>query len=211
MLQVTTNDVRERIEAVRSLAIFNDCIRSHVLDEIDLSEIAGKLGANQYCQARQNIAPSMQWRVFSHCASVTRLYALYESFVYQLISDWITKVPVLYPSYSALPANVVIAHRVGVGQLLQKWWGGPRTEHLTELKLIDGLFRGLSSANPYTLLSDAFFIDLANLRLEELDRLFGRVGLSGLTEWLTNHTQMKQYCEGAGVTVGDRLKDLIDY
>lgn len=211
MFAVTPDRVRKDIAAVRALSQFNEQIRSHFSDEKDLSGEAQKLGATSYIEARRYIAEPLQWKVFSHCASVTRLYALYEGFVYELISAWLKMVPALYGSYERLPDVIIKQHRVGVGVLLQKWGAGARTEHLTELSIVQALYLARSGDKNFELIADAFFIDLRNLRHQELCSLFTRVSIENLGNWLEGHSELKALCDAAGTTVAGRLNELVEY
>jgi hypothetical protein len=211
MIAVTPEKVYRDIAAVCALSQFNDHIRSHVIDEADLSPAAAEAGATKYIEARRYIAEPVQWKVFSHCASVTRLYALYEGFVYELVSAWLEVVPSLYPSYARLPDAIINQHRVGVGVLLQKFGGGFRNDELTELRIVQPLYSGLSGQQDFSLISDAFFADLRNLRHDELCSLFRRVSLDNLSGWLGGHAELQAMCNAAGTTVVGRLKELIDF
>jgi hypothetical protein len=211
MIAVTPERVLRDIAAVCALSQFNDHIRSHVLEEADLSQAAAEAGATKYIEARSYVAEPVQWRIFSHCASVTRLYALYEAFIYELISDWLKIVPSLYPSYARMPEALINQHRVGVGILLQKFGGGFRNQGLSELGIVEPLYSALSGQDRFSLISDAFFIDLRNLRHDELCSLFRRVSLDNLSGWLDGHTELQAMCDAAGTTVMGRLKELVDF
>ncbi|HUO44133.1 MAG TPA: MAE_28990/MAE_18760 family HEPN-like nuclease [Burkholderiales bacterium] len=211
MIVVTPEKVRSEIAAVCALSQFNEYIRSHIIDEADLSPAAVAAGATNYLEARHHVAEPLQWKVFSHCASVTRLYALYEGFVYELISAWVKAVPSLYSSYARMPEAIVNQHRVGVGVLLQKFGGGYRNEQLTELRIIEPLYFGLSGQEEFSLVSDAFFIDLRNLRHDELCGLFNKVSLDNLGGWLGGHMELQAVCNLAGTTVVGQLKELVDF
>lgn len=209
MIAVTPSRVQKDIAAVCALSQFNEHIRSHFLDEPDLSGEAGRVGAASYIAARGHLAEPLQWKVFSHCASVTRLYALYEGFVYELISEWLKMVPALYGAYEQLPEPILKNHRAGVGALLQKLGQGARTEHLTELSIVKALYLGRSGDRNFELVADAFFIDLRNLRHGELCTLFSKVSIENLGSWLDGHSELKSLCEGT--TVLARLNELVDY
>lgn len=211
MIAVTPEKVLRDISAVCALSQFNDHIRSHVIDEADLSQSATEADATKYIEARNHVAEPAQWRIFSHCASVTRLYALYEAFVYELISDWLKVVPSLYPSYARMPEALLNQHRVGVGTLLQKFGGGFRNQELSELSIVEPLYSALSGQATFSLISDAFFVDLRNLRHEELCSLFRRVSLDNLSGWLDGHADLQAMCDAAGTTVIGRLKELVDF
>jgi hypothetical protein len=211
MIGITPEKVRRNIAAICAVSQFNEHIRSHVIDEADLSTAALAADAPKYVEARRHVAEAVQWKVFSHCAAVTRLYALYEAFVYDLISAWLKIVPSLYPSYAQLPDALITQHRVGVGVLLQKFGGGARTEELTELGIVGPLYLGLSGHQSFALVADAFFIDLRNLRHEELCGLFRRASLGDLDAWLSGHSELQAMCDSAGTTLAGRLKELVEY
>ncbi len=211
MLTVTPQRVQSEIASVCALTQFNELMRTHVIDEPDLSASATQLGAISYVESRKFITDPVHWRVFSHCASVTRIYAAYESYVFELLSEWLRLVPTLYSSYAQLPDSLLKQHRVGVGVLLQRFGNGFRSEELTELRIVQPLFAGLSGTGAFGLTSEAFFIDLRNLRHDQLCALFGRVSLDNLSGWLDRHEELRSMCDAAGTTVASRLKELIDF
>src|SRR5262245_54767141 len=72
-----------------------------------------------------------EWRLYDHCAAVTRLYAIYEQFVTAAVGLWLSQLPDLYGPYGSLPESVRNAHRMGTGDILIHH-GGDRYAHLTE-------------------------------------------------------------------------------
>ncbi|WP_341734285.1 MAE_28990/MAE_18760 family HEPN-like nuclease [Microcoleus sp. EPA2] len=65
------------------------------------------------------IMPSEEeWEIYDRSAVVTRLYAIYERFVEDLISDWLRLLPDLVPRYSDLEEKIQNTHREGIGRLL---------------------------------------------------------------------------------------------
>jgi len=144
MLVVTPEKVLRDISSICQLSRFNEHIRSHIVDEADLSEAATRLGAEQYIAARKNTAEPLAWKVFSHCASVTRLYALYEGYVYELLSDLVNAFPDIYQKAGDLPEPVLKNYRTGIGSLLQKYGDGYVNAELNELQLATSLQKVLS-------------------------------------------------------------------
>jgi hypothetical protein len=98
-----------------------------------------------------------------------------------------------------------------VGVLLQKFGGGARTEELTELGIVGPLYLGLSGHQTFALIADAFFIDLRNLRHDELCGLFRKASLGDLGAWLAGHSELQAMCDSAGTTLAGRLKELVEY
>ena len=69
------------------------------------SQEPSKLTAFPSLQDLINAMPSdEEWRVYEHCAVVNRLYAIYESFVENLIENWVRELPRIVPIYSELDA-----------------------------------------------------------------------------------------------------------
>jgi hypothetical protein len=91
--------VKANISAIRSIIRTNDKIRDIAFGDVSLrTEEIQQLLIN----ISQDIPELTDWRVYHHCAVVTRLYAIYETFVEDLIEDWLILLPSLYSNYSEL-------------------------------------------------------------------------------------------------------------
>jgi hypothetical protein len=202
--------LRRNIAQLKLLYQVNESTRKHFSEDGDLTEIAQKIGAYNYLNA-QNLMPSqLEWRVHDYSAFITQLYALYESFVYDLIKQWLGYLPKFFPNWIDLSPSVVESYRAGVGNLLQKF-GGPRTEHLSQLSLIEGLYFGISGSGAYSFVSEAFFIGLQNLRESELSNLCTKVGLINYSQWFSNGpSDLNSMCSAQGFTVVSKLKNFIE-
>ncbi|TVP64860.1 MAG: hypothetical protein EA343_04610 [Nodularia sp. (in: Bacteria)] len=145
-------------------------------------------------QLLQDIPKSGEWRIYDHCAVVTRLYAIYERFVEKLISDWLILLPGLYPRYSDLDETIRNNHRLGVGKLLTELTK-TRYEDLSPERVMQGLFYGTTGEKEYELLPDAFLIHEQNLRRKTLERLFTNAGISNAWIWVEKHRSIKYFLE----------------
>jgi hypothetical protein len=210
MLPITTERLRNELAAIRTIVEFYEHVGLHFQNEDPLDEAAKAGNAKEYLRARQSLPQKLARVIFNHCAFVTRLYAVYEQFVLDLAAEWVRLLPRFYGDYASLDEKVRNEYRVGIGNLLQKY-GGPRTDHLSELNLVTGLYEGLNSSPGYSLLPDAFFFDLNNLKENELSRLFERIGLDGVKSWLANFPPLVAHCETAEASVQSRLKTLVEY
>jgi MAE_28990/MAE_18760-like HEPN len=192
LLEKNTKD----INAIRLIIQTNDKLRLIISNQIQEH--------NQYFDERINnlidIAPPLtEWRIYDHCSVVTRLYAIYENFVEDLIKDWLISLPDIYSSYFLLEESIKKTHRDGVGHLLLKK-DYKRYQHLTESQIIKGFFNGISSieniqCEKYELLADAFLIYEQNLRKDSLEKLFNGVGIKNTWNWVDNHREIKQYIQ----------------
>lgn len=164
-------------------------------------------------QLIQNIPNAREWRIYEHCAAVTRLYAIYERFVEDLIRDWLAILPKIYLSYSDLEERIRTTHHMGVGKLLLDL-NKNRYEHLSIEEVISGLFRGVSDGKGYELLPDAFLIHEQNLRKEILEKLLADAGIPYAWSWLEKHRTLKHFVQevrGNQNTAEGELNELISY
>jgi hypothetical protein len=129
--------------------------------------------------------------IYDHCAAVTRLYALYEYFVEELVQDYLRRLPEIFASYSDLPPSTRSQHRIGAGQIMQKWSESSPYKHLAEETIASGLVDGLRGQRNYKLLPDAFLIDPQNYRADILARIFGYLGFCDCLSFVKKQPDLK--------------------
>ncbi|HEX4004045.1 MAG TPA: MAE_28990/MAE_18760 family HEPN-like nuclease [Candidatus Acidoferrales bacterium] len=134
-----------------------------------------------------SVPDKLDWQVYDHCAAVTRIYAAYERFVGDLVGEYIRMLPNLYGKYADLPPSVTKQHRRGIGHILSKLGESGLYKNLEEAVVVAQLAGGLSGAAGYTLLTEAFFIDRQNLRLQVLERLFVSLGFENVGQSIEKH------------------------
>lgn len=125
---------------------------------------------------RDNAPSSDDWRVHIRCASVTRIYAIYENFVENLVGEWVDNLPKLYPSCELLPETIKNTHRIGSTILLnddnrRNRWELERSQIVRNLHITE-------NSNKYKLTSAAFLLHDNNLRKEVLEKMLNSAGLN---------------------------------
>ncbi|NEQ75818.1 MAG: hypothetical protein F6K23_23930 [Okeania sp. SIO2C9] len=131
-----------------------------------------------------------QWKLYEHCAVVTRLYAIYERFVEELISTWLQYLPQLVENYLELDEKIQNTHREGVGRILLEF-KKDRFKDLSENQVIIGLFYGTTGENKnYELLPQAFLLHDQNLRKDILEKLFTDAGIGNTWKWVIKHRKV---------------------
>ncbi|MEG4057113.1 MULTISPECIES: MAE_28990/MAE_18760 family HEPN-like nuclease [unclassified Microcoleus] len=200
-----------KISTVRSMIKTNDRLREIVFqDSSDIKE----LKENPEFAALIEVIPSKQeWRIYDRSAVVTRLYAIYERFVEDLISDWLRRMPDLVPRYSDLGQTVQNTHQEGIGRLLIDIKKN-RFQHLSVEKVVQGLSCGITDTGKYELLPDAFLLHEQNLRKEVLETVLKNAGIDEAWKWVINHKEIKYFVEevrGSQNTAEGELKQLVDY
>ncbi|MBS9393040.1 MAG: hypothetical protein HEQ29_07725 [Dolichospermum sp. LBC05a] len=144
MFQNLLMAVKANISAIRSIIKTNEKIRDIAFGDVSLrTEEIQQLLIN----ISQDIPELTDWRVYDHCAVVTRLYAIYETFVEDLIEDWLILLPSLYSNYSELNETIRKTHQSGVGRLLQEILkeDNHRYKNLSTQQVMYGLLNGETS------------------------------------------------------------------
>jgi MAE_28990/MAE_18760-like HEPN len=191
MFQDLVKTVISDADTVTSILLTNDRFRTIFLDEenqlreelIKIKEIASLIDGTPN---------EVAWRVYDHCSTVTRLYAVYEKFVKNLITDWLEFLPNCITEYKDLEKRIRDTHRIGVGRLLVDL-SKNRFEHLSVEKVVRSLFSGVNEESEYDLIPDAFLLHEQNLRKDELNKLICDAGIDNAWDWIQNHREVKQY------------------
>jgi len=167
----------------------------------------------QFTKLIEGVPSEQEWLVYDRCAVVTRLYAIYERFVEDLIAEWLELLPDIVTEYSDLEKSIKDTHQIGVGRLLLDL-KKKRFEHLSINEVIQGLFDGVTGQEKYKLIPDAFLLHEQNLRREVLEKLFADAGISNAWDWVNKHRTVKQFIEevrGSQNTAEGELNELITY
>jgi MAE_28990/MAE_18760-like HEPN len=200
------------IDTVRKTIQINERLRGILLtkDSLAKQELQEK---TKFLSLLEVLPIEIGWQVYDHCAAVTRLYAIYEHFVEDLISDWLRLLPELILPYSTLGEKIQNTHREGVGRLLLDL-NKNRFQHLSVEKVIQGLFSGVTDTDKYELLPEAFLMHEQNLRKEVLEKLLADTGIENAWKWIVNYRKIKNFVEevrGSQNTAEGELKQLVDY
>ncbi|MEQ8537583.1 MAG: MAE_28990/MAE_18760 family HEPN-like nuclease [Coleofasciculus sp. D1-CHI-01] len=215
IFQELLKTIQRNISTVRSIIKVNEkLIRAAFGDKSIITQEWGTQADSIIDQLTQDAPEPKDWRIYDHCAVVTRLYAIYERFVEDLIREWIQLLPDLFPVYADLGDRICNTHRIGVARLLLDITKN-RFGHLSVEEVIRGLFYGASgTGEKYELLPDAFLLHEQNLRKDTLEKLFADAGILNAWAWVEKHRKIKYFVEevrGSENTAEGELNELIDY
>jgi hypothetical protein len=204
MFRELINTVPLKITTVRSIIKTNDILREMMFGDVELPN------TRLITLLRENLPEKSEWKVYDHSAVVTRLYAIYERFVEDLISQWLTLLPEIVPTYLDLEEKIRTAHKVGVGKILQS---PNRFPNLSVMDIVQGLFDGEMGTQKYQLLSHAFLLHEENLRQGALVKLLADAGIKETWQWIVKHRNVKKFIEERGNDhhIEDELEGLITY
>lgn len=139
MFEKLLSKAKNDINTVRSIIKTNEDIRIVIYENKSIERKKSEDYFKLLRQIKQNAPKMTDWRIYDHCAAVTKLYAIYENFVEDLIRDWLMLLPQLCPNYSNLEERIRSTHQLGVGRLLIDL-KKKRYEHLILEDVVNGLF-----------------------------------------------------------------------
>lgn len=157
-------------------------------------------------------ADATNWRIIDHCAAVTRTYALFESFVQQILREYLAFLAGAY-SLSALGPDFKAKYTRGIGQILLDQ-DKLRYHNLDLATVVSAASDALANKSGYQLQPEALLRAEQNLRMGELQRLFGQCGLSGIESWITSHRAVKEFFatqSRLSETAASELKQIVEY
>jgi MAE_28990/MAE_18760-like HEPN len=203
-----SNNINPKIDIVRKSIRLNKKLRILIdrdVNEIDNSQLLQEVIAE--------IPKELAWLGYENCAVVTKLYAIYESFVEKIITTWIKELPKLVPKYSDLDDRIKEHYIDNVGRIFRDI----KKQRFSDLKLdeiISKLYYCVTNHQRYELLPDAFTIHDRHLRKEDLEELFKNAGIiSNAWEWVKNNRNIQNFITNNSeeTTAEGLLKELIDY
>ncbi|GCL38714.1 hypothetical protein IQ227_25125 [Anabaena aphanizomenioides LEGE 00250] len=204
--------VKDNISTIRAIIKTNEKIRDIAFGDVSVYPEETKI---VLMDMFQDIPEATDWRVYDQCAVVTRLYAIYESFVEDLIQSWVILLPDLYPNYLDLNDAIRKTHQSGVGRLLQEILREDNNRYkLSAQKVILGLLNGETGENKYELLPEAFLFHEQNLRKNSLERLLASAGIIDSWSWVVNHRDIKNFLKeirGNQTTLEKEMNIFISY
>jgi hypothetical protein len=134
------------------------------------------------------------WKVIDHCSVVTRLYAVFEKFVEEILGAHLQFLEANV-AYDQLDEKFRAHHRKSIGQMLMDLDKDRYKDSVTFdsiLNDIGGMFRG----ERYRLLPQAMLSHDQNLRMKDVIALFERCGIPKLSEWTNRHRAIRNFFKG---------------
>lgn len=209
--------VNKEIDAICSILQKNYRLQEIIFGKDDT--IRKELKKRSESELMQPFPSNNDWRRYEHCSVVTRLYAIYENFVEELVSLWLQNLPNLILSYSELNEKFQNKYRAGVGRVLQNL-DKQKYHYLSLNDVVRDFYYGLSNLaefeeNQYSLLPEAFLVDIEqNLRKEELEKLLNTIDINDCWKWIEKHEDIRYFIEEireSENTVEHELKQWIQY
>ena len=201
----------EAFAALRRHVAFSANLRG----QVGVSELECRDGDAKCFDVRRILGEASDptnWRVIDHCAAVTRTYALFESFVMEILREYLVFLSGAY-KLSDLGEDFEIRYTRGIGKILQDQHKH-RYRDLDVATVIAGASDALTGKDGYQIQAEALLRAEQNLRMSELQRLFTECGLSGIEAWVTSHAAVKEFFaqqSRLSETAASELKQIVDY
>ncbi|PBN44956.1 MAE_28990/MAE_18760 family HEPN-like nuclease [Sphingobium sp. D43FB] len=198
-------------KAIRRHVAFSANLRAQV-GATDFECASGNAKCSNVRRIMGEASDPTSWRVIDHCAAVTRSYALFESFVIEVLREYLAFLAGAY-KMSALGPDFGVRYTKGIGKILQDQQK-QRYRNLDIAAMITGVSEALGDLDGYQIQPEALLRTEQNLRMAELQRLFNDCGLSGVESWVGSHAAIQKFfAEQARLsdTATSELKQIVDY
>lgn len=154
---------------------------------------------------------SVEWKIIDHCASVTRIYAIYEQFIHEMVSEHLGLLQSRITFYR-LPESLKNNYRIGISKLIDRIHT-PRYSDVELTKIVANYNNALAGQN-YSLEPKAMLIQDQNLRLDELARLLRNCAIDNVKNWITEHRSLKRFFDEndpSSSTAESQMAELVKY
>lgn len=201
----------DALDAVRRHISFSVKIR----DQVSKPEFGCKADGNKCFDVSSlfgDAADGTSWKVLDHCMAITRVYALYESFVLQILREYLNFLSKSY-TLSQLGDDFIKNYTRGIGQILIDQHK-QRFKDLDLSNLIRETSDAMSDKSGYQIQSQALLRLEQNLRLDELVRMFSNCGLKNFGKWIASHPSITDFFASESRlsdTPTSELKQIVDY
>ncbi len=138
-------------------------------------------------------SPLPEEKQLRHSSVVTELYSVYEWFAEEAVRIWLARLP-KYMNYSALDERFKNSYRIGLADIIAKI-DNRRYRHLELPKVVKTYSDALSSTANWEFVSDALLTHQANLRQNELMRMFNSAGLVECWSGLIRHPRLTSFVQ----------------
>ncbi len=196
MLPLALNQFQHELRKARSLFHLNEWVRGqHISLPSDFELEISLAERKEYS------------RVFDHSGALTRLYSTYERYIFQLVEISLKLLSTC--KYDLLTDKEVKDlfenYRVHCGFCLQ-YFSEHRLESIGSQKLLISATRAVRGRRTETLIAEAFFSNLNNLRLTDLVSLLSNVKMKEASKYLSTPPYMRDFLDGVGSTLDAYLK-----
>lgn len=156
-------------------------VKAHLAVSERLRAQFGHVGAScpgaAVCAGAEIVAGApddLQWRIIDQSAAVSRLYALYENYVHELVRAYLAFIEEAVP-FDELSKDFKKAYRLGMAQVIQRI-DRSRFSSVVLVDLMRSYADAITESGPYKLEPLAFLNHDRNLTLEILSGLLSAIG-----------------------------------
>lgn len=150
-------------------------------------------------------------RLFRHCSTITNLYALWEKFVKDALSSWLTLIP-RYRRFDQLTENFRNKYRLSMGTLLRDI-SRREFRHLRLQSVIQAYHGALQGGGTWAFVTDALTMHESNIRKEQLVQLFSSIDIPDIWHEIENDFEVKAQRDSidGSVNAENLLNDFVNY
>lgn len=140
----------------------------------------------------------IDYKVYVASSCLTRLYAIFENFIEDLISDYLDNVSELEP-FEKLTQEFRTEYRIGISHILSRI-DNARYSHLNHENVVNWYHEALNGKRKYKFVTEALTRHEQNLRLNLIESIFNKIDAKSLNSWLSNSPNLTSlYTHGTPV------------
>ncbi len=174
-------------------------LEENLLFPSDLSENAAEWEkkALKFFEHLKNTRTSK--KQFSYNSIIVSLYGLVERYIEELLRSYIRFLEKIFPSYKALPDQILHNHINGSFELIKKAEQNRYRGAYKKEDIIANLYLCVNEPDNFKLNVDAFTQHTANFRKSVIDDLFATAGLPNVCKLVLNHLNFNSFLKEQGL------------
>lgn len=168
----------------------------YTLENKAISEIESlnRIISSQYLIIPKNLDLRTNIKKFTVASCVTRLYAIYESFIDTIISDYLDMLSEC-AAFDSLSEEFKQEYRIGISTILSRL-DYHKYRNLKNEDIIKWYYEAITGINPYRFVASALNRHEQNLRLNIVENLLSKIQLKDFYKWIIEHPLTKDLYEG---------------
>jgi hypothetical protein len=193
-----------------------ETIRSAMLEQIETAIQVTKIGqlirdrldhllttAEDHSEFESNLineSPlALAWRIYDHCATLTKIYSIFDLFMASLVGEICQTLPNCHPSFKELPPRTQETYRRGFAKVLAELKEKQYHKDLNEIDIVSSYLHAIEGNKGYKLLPEAFLVSKRALRLAQVYLIITDIGIQDVEQKLLGHPSLNYHTQnGAG-------------
>lgn len=156
-------------------------------------EVDGDTNSHLSSWYQHHSAAASTKRRFDYTSIVISLYGLLEHFIEGIVTGYTRELNALYLTFDEMPDSIKNTHTELSIALITRAKQGRYKGASTESSIVADLHSCLTQSSTYRLNHDAFSHHTSNFRIQSIDDILSRVGVSGVSQRLISYPPLSDF------------------